>query len=292
MKATAKRKRSKPEPGSSVSRRSVFRALGSAIGSLLFGAICSLAFLYYHGNASQALKASEGDADFGVLEQCRQFCEQYGLLPSGRLDDDARAFLKAAKHQPLSDGLREVLADESFVPAESQAHPLLHKTAPEFSLRDDQRTLVTLSELRREGPVLVVFYYGYYCSHCVAQLFGISDDMAHFRELGVQVVAISADSPEETAEKLAEYGRFEFPVLSDPDNAVAGNYGTYFPAGGGADEQLQHGTFVVDRNGQIVWANRGPAPFIDNKSLLYVLARLQGRTPQSAGGKQELQPSR
>jgi peroxiredoxin len=207
-------------------------------------------------------------------------CLAYGLIPTGRLDRDARAYLEAANRKDLGKPLTDILSDGTFQPAKSQSHPLLGKPAPEFSLSDDQGATHQLSELRRDGPVVVVFYYGYYCSHCVAQLFGIHDDIAHFRELGVKVVAISADRPEETAEKQAEYGRFAFPAMSDPEDAVAERYGVYRPATSGKDEQRQHGTFIVDREGTIVWANRGPQPFVDNKSLLFILAQAQGQLPK------------
>jgi peroxiredoxin len=127
-----------------------------------------------------------------------------------------------------------------------------------------------------EGPVVLVFYYGYTCNHCVSQLFGLSKDIEKFRELGAQVVAVSADPLELTRERYEKYGAFAFPVLSDQGNAVAQKYGTFIPSPKkGEDGDLAHGTFVISRQGKIVWANRGDGPFTENRTLLVEVHRCE-----------------
>jgi peroxiredoxin len=227
-----------------------------------------------------------------LLERCRELCQYFGLVPTGHVANDARAYLELFKPWDLSGDLTEILSDEDFEPSPSQKHPLLGKTAPDFRLSDDRGEWHSLSELRREGPTVVVFYYGYGCSHCVAQLFAIDKDIRHFRELGANVVALSADSTQQTAEKFAEYGRFEFPVLSDTNNAVAQKYGTFTPAQKGKDEDLLHGTFLISREGKLLWAYTGLSPFTDNQTLLYLLAKEQGRMPvKPAPAKQVVEQS-
>jgi peroxiredoxin len=206
------------------------------------------------------------------LEECRELCLSYGLIPTGHVANDAEAYLAVAKPQDLVTPLADLLADAEFTPVDSEPHPLLGQSAPEFPLPNDRRETVSLQELIDQGPVVVVFYYGYGGSLCVAQLFGLQKDLAYFRELGAQVVAISSDSSEHTAERFAEYGRFDFPVLSDPDNAIAQQWGVFTPRSADADEDRLHGTFLIDRSGQVIFANRGYQPFLDNKSLLFWLA--------------------
>lgn len=206
------------------------------------------------------------------LEQCRELCLSYGLVPTGHVANDAKAYLDAASPQTLSMPLDVLLNDRSFTPVESQSHPLLGQLAPEIQLDDDRHQRVSLTEMVKKGPVIVVFYYGYGCSHCVAQLFGIQEDRVHFRTLGAEVIAVSADSSEHTAKQLAEYGRFDFPLLSDSDNAVATAWSVFSPKTGSQEEDRQHGTFIVDRSGRIIFADRGYKPFLDNKSLLFWLA--------------------
>lgn len=217
--------------------------------------------------------------DEGFLERCRQICLQYGLVSTGHVRKDAEAYLQVVQTQRLTEGMAEVLADSNFRVVESQSHPLRQRAAPEFSLPDDSGTTQSLKELGHDRPLVVVFYLGYGCSHCVAQLLALEKDLHYFRELDADIVAISQDSPEHTSERYKEYGRFSFPVLSDADNTVAEIWSVYEPETDEHDESRDHGTFVVDRNGQVIWAVRGKEPFLDSKSLLHVIAASQGLLP-------------
>ncbi len=99
--------------------------------------------------------------------------------------------------------------------------------------------------------------------------------------MGARVVAISPDSPEHTTKKYEEYGEFHFPVLADEQSEVSLQYGTYTPATEDKAENRDHGTFVIDSEGIVRWANIGPTPFLDNKSLLLTLADVEGLRPKT-----------
>ena len=187
---------------------------------------------------------------------------------------EAEADLARRNYKPLSDPLAALLADPAYKPVPTQAHPLLGRPAPDFALPDTDGKAVSLSEARKAGPVVLVFYYGYQCDHCVSQLFALHKDIDKFRELGATVLALSADPGDQTRERFKRYGAFAFPVLSDPANAVATKYGTYAPnPKAGEDGDLLHGTFVIDREGRVAWANRGDGPFTENRTLLVELHR-------------------
>lgn len=203
--------------------------------------------------------------------------------PASAPDDvaaQARDYLRKRKVAPLSGSLQKLLASPNLT--RTQDHRLLAQPAPDFALSDPDGKVGKLSDLLKEGPVVVVFYYGYHCDHCVGQLFAVNEDLAHFRELGAQVVAISADLPERTRERFKQYGAFGFPVLSDPGNRVAQAYNVYRPAEAAKKESLLHGTFVIDRNGVVQWVNVGDEPFTGNQTLLYHLAKLEGRLPAAS----------
>jgi thioredoxin-dependent peroxiredoxin len=158
-------------------------------------------------------------------------------------------------------------------------HPLLGQPAPDFELTDHEQKIWRLRERLDKGPVVLVFYYGYHCNHCVGQLFAVHADIAIFREMGAEVLAVSADPPEWTRARFKQYGEFAFPVLSDPGNKVAQLYGVFQPASGKTPEDLQHGTFVIGRDGIVHWTQYGYEPFTGNATLLYELARLEQRLP-------------
>ena len=243
--------------------------------------------LGYHLLVPKRVTTEQDARRANLLEQCREFCLAHGLVPTGHIANDAKAFLRSEKIRPLVEPLHEILADAKFVPQESQPHALFGKAAPDFELPDDGGGLVSLKALLNEGPVVVVFYYGYHCNHCVGQLFGLNEDLHRFTELGTQVVAISGDPVDLTAKRFEEYGRFGFPVLSDKDNKVAQQYGAFQPEADGKPESQRHGTFVIDGEGQVLWANTGNKPFLDNKTLLTVIAAQHGLLTPRATSKPE-----
>ncbi len=127
---------------------------------------------------------------------------------------------------------------------------------------------------------MLIFYYGYRCNHCVSQLFDVQEDLALFRDLGCEVIAISADPPDLTSLRFKQFGEFTYLVLSDKDNQVAQAYGVFKPAAGTEKATQLHGTFVIGRDGIVHWAQLGNEPFTGNRTLLYEVARLEGRLPQ------------
>jgi peroxiredoxin Q/BCP len=245
------------------------------LGFLFLVASFYAVILIYH---SAKPVATAGDSD-GLLEQCRQICLRYGLVSTGNIRKDAEAYLHVAQSRGLTEGLSVVLADSGNPPVESQSHPLLNQSAPDFVLPDDSNTEQRLSVLGKDRPLVVVFYLGYGCSHCVAQLLALDKDLHYFRELDADIVAISSDTPKHTTEKFAEYGRVNIPVLSDADRTVSQAWSVYQPESVGSPEVVNHGTFVVDRLGKVVWGYLGKEPFLDNKSLLHIIAKSQGLLP-------------
>lgn len=234
--------------------------------------------LFYHTSKPPDKVVDDGS----ILEQCRQICMKYGLVSTGNVRKDAENYLEVVQTQKLTEGLSVILADSSFTAAESQPNQLLNQPAPDFALPDDSSSVQKLSELDRNRPVVVVFYLGYGCSHCVAQLLALDKDLHYFRELDAEIVAISSDAPEHTTEKYKEYGRFHFPVLADVDYAVSQKWGVYQPETDEESAFMNHGTFVVDRNGKVIWGVQGTEPFLDNKTLLYVIAKSQGLLPAAS----------
>jgi peroxiredoxin len=190
---------------------------------------------------------------------------------------EAREFLRSQNVQPLSAPLEQLLADPYGERIPTQAHPLIGQLAPDFELIDCNKNVWHLRDRLDRGPVVLTFYFGYHCNHCVGQLFALHDDHAKFRELGANVVAVSADPPELTRQRFRQYGEFAFPVVADPGNAVAQKFGVYRPATPTAREDLLHATFVIGRDGRVCWAYCGNDPFTGNLTLLSELARSEGR---------------
>jgi mycoredoxin-dependent peroxiredoxin len=129
--------------------------------------------------------------------------------------------------------------------------------APDFTLNDQTRTPVTLSEFRGDKHVLLVFYPLAFSGVCTGEMCTLRDSLDSFRSDDVETLAISVDSSAATAAWAAKEG-FEFPLLSDfwPHGAVAQQYGVFDDQKGLA----MRGTFLVDKEGIIRFAEVNAIP--------------------------------
>jgi peroxiredoxin len=123
-------------------------------------------------------------------------------------------------------------------------------TAPEFSLPDQDKQVVSLAELRGT-PVLLVFYPFAFSSICTGELCQLRDELSAYTGAGVKVLAISTD-PVFSLKAFREKEGFDFPLLSDfwPHGETARAYGVFNDKAGMA----LRGTFLVDADGQIAFA--------------------------------------
>ena len=122
--------------------------------------------------------------------------------------------------------------------------------APEFSLPDQDRQVVSLTGLRGT-PVLLVFYPFAFSRICTGELCQLRDELAAYTDAGVRVLAISTDPAPALKAWRAQEG-FDFPLLSDfwPHGATAQAYGVFNDKAGMA----VRGTFLVDAEGKIAFA--------------------------------------
>ena len=124
-------------------------------------------------------------------------------------------------------------------------------TAPDFTLLDQNRQPVTLSDFRGVKDVLLVFFPLAFTGICQGELDQIRDHLPDFENDGRAVLAISV-GPAPTHKVWAVQSGFLFPVLADfwPHGAVSQAYGVFNDDAGVANR----GTFVVDRTGTIRFA--------------------------------------
>ena len=122
--------------------------------------------------------------------------------------------------------------------------------APEFSLPDQDKQVVSLAGLRG-APVLVVFYPFAFSGKCTGELCQLRDELSTYTDAGVQVVAVSTD-PVFSLKAFREAEGLTFPLLSDfwPHGATAQAYGVFNDKAGMA----VRGTFLVDAEGTVVFA--------------------------------------
>ncbi|WP_144209088.1 peroxiredoxin [Mycobacterium tilburgii] len=124
-------------------------------------------------------------------------------------------------------------------------------TAPDFTLRDQNRQPVALSAFRGAKNVLLVFFPLAFTKICQGELDQLRDQLPQFDNDDSAALAISVGPPP-THKVWAGQSGFTFPVLSDfwPHGAVSQAFGVFNEHAG----YPNRGTFVVDRSGIIRFA--------------------------------------
>lgn len=145
-------------------------------------------------------------------------------------------------------------------------------TAPDFTLRDANGKLVRSGELLATGPLILKFYRGRWCPYCMTELETWRDLYGSLRERGAVMVAIGPQIERQSDFMAGQHG-LPFPVLSDPGNKVAAQFGLVwtvpdylrdyyrsilvnipFMNGDQSWTLPLPATYVIARNGRVVFA--------------------------------------
>ncbi len=151
--------------------------------------------------------------------------------------------------------------------------PKVGSVAPDFTLKDQDNTEVTLSSLRGVAPVLLVFYPFAFSRICTGELRELRDGLASYTAAGVEVMAISTD-PTYALKAYAEQDGYRFTLLSDfwPHGAASLDYGVFNDKAGMA----VRGTFLIDVEGAVTFAEvNGPGEPRDQSSWLRAVEALR-----------------
>ncbi len=118
--------------------------------------------------------------------------------------------------------------------------------APEFSGKDHNGNDISLSELKKLGPVVLYFYPRDFTPGCTREACMFRDAFEDLTSDGASVVGVSIDD-EASHKRFATEHRLPYALLSDPGHALAKQYDIVRLFGLGA----QRVTFVIDREGII-----------------------------------------
>jgi peroxiredoxin Q/BCP len=95
---------------------------------------------------------------------------------------------------------------------------------PEFELPDQTGASRSLSDLLTDGPIVLFFYPAAMTPGCTKEACHFRDLAGEFAEVGATRVGISTDAVTKQA-RFADSQRFDYPLLSDADGAVADSFG-------------------------------------------------------------------
>jgi thioredoxin-dependent peroxiredoxin len=120
----------------------------------------------------------------------------------------------------------------------------------DFVLPDQTGTERRFSDFLTHGPVVLFFYPAAMTPGCTKEACHFRDMASEFGAVGAQRVGISTDAVDKQA-KFAEQQKFDYPLLSDADGAVAtafgvkrGLLGKFMP--------VKRSTFVIDTDRRVL----------------------------------------
>lgn len=143
---------------------------------------------------------------------------------------------------------------------------------PDFEIPDATGNIVSSTDLRAKGALLISFYRGHWCPYCSLELKALQERLADITAKGATLVAISPQTPDQSLTTQQKHA-LKFPVLSDSSNKVARKFGIVYTLDEslrpiyqafGIDLQAHNGdgsfelpvpaTYLVDKNGIVVEA--------------------------------------
>ena len=122
--------------------------------------------------------------------------------------------------------------------------------APDFTLLNQDREPVQLSEVLSRQPVVLVFFPAAFSRVCTKELCAFRDGVSGLNSTNATVLAISTDTFF-TLRAWAEYQKFHFPLLSDFNKEATNKYGVSNPDLYGLKGTAKRAVFLIDQKGTV-----------------------------------------
>jgi peroxiredoxin len=135
--------------------------------------------------------------------------------------------------------------------------------APNFTLRSNDKTLVSLKDFHGKNVVLL-FFPAAFTSVCTKELCSMRDSLHDYQKLNAEILAISVDSVF-TLDRWKKDEGFNFSLLSDFNKTVSKKYDTLYKTFVLEMKGVsKRSAFVIDKAGIIRYAevleNAGEVP--------------------------------
>jgi len=132
------------------------------------------------------------------------------------------------------------------------AMPKEESKAPEFKLKDQSGTEVSLAQFKGKSPVVLYFYPKDDTPGCTVEACGFRDEWKRIEKAGAVVLGVSPDSVE-SHQKFVTKFKLPFTLLADTEKDVVQKYGVWVEKSmyGKKYMGVARSTFVIDKAGVI-----------------------------------------
>ena len=142
--------------------------------------------------------------------------------------------------------------------AQENHNPLKNKKLPSVTIKDMDGKSINTSELSNDGKPVIISFWATWCSPCKRELNAINDEYVDWvDETGVKLVAVSIDNTRSAA-RVKPYvngSGWEYDIWMDTNEDFKRAMGV---------NNVPH-TFVIDKDGYIVYSHNNYAPGDEQK---------------------------
>ena len=174
--------------------------------------------------------------------------DRMAALRNAASDESRRLYDGLVKHLKESGALDGVLK--------------VGETFPDFQLASAEGRLITRDQALADGPAVLVFDRGAWCTYCTAAFAALEEAAPLIMATGAKLFAITPEAGGRTLRMKHDRG-LQFEVLCDLDHVLAHECGLAFPV---SDElrnaYLERGINLENLYGNDAWMLPAPAAFV------------------------------
>src|SRR4051812_42132830 len=154
----------------------------------------------------------------------------------------------------------------------SAAEPKVGDAAPDFTLKGSDGKTYKLSDFKGKQAVVVAWFPKAFTGGCTAagQSLGANTDKIRKYDVSFFMASVDQVEGEKGNKAFAESEHASFPILSDPDKKVAGEYGVMSERG-----FANRWTFYIDKDGKIAAIDKKVQPKTSAEDMLAKLEELK-----------------
>ncbi|WEK44284.1 MAG: peroxiredoxin [Candidatus Sphingomonas colombiensis] len=151
--------------------------------------------------------------------------------------------------------------------------------APDFTTRGaiaGKVVPISLAEKLRQGPVVLYFFPAAFTPGCNAEARAFAENIDAFRKAGATVLGMSADTVEDLQKFSSSECAGKFAVASAGPNVIQA-YDVSLPRAVNGRQVSNRTSYVIDRNGKIVFVHSDMSPADHIASTLDAVRKLNAR---------------
>jgi len=117
---------------------------------------------------------------------------------------------------------------QNYADDPKQVNPILTGTTiPDAAVKTIEGKTVSIQELVRQQPTVLIFYRGGWCPYCNQHMAELQQSQQQIVDMGYQILAVSPDRPEKLKKSISKHN-LDYTLLSDSPMNLSKAFGLAF----------------------------------------------------------------